>query len=241
MKTKRITAVCLFAACLFLSFLPAAFASDASTCVAGRSAAPVGFWTWPSNTRVNIYLREPDFSAAEVPAVRIAVANWDLAGRANGSNVQFTFHGLTRETRTAGADLTIVRGNIYDPKVRHLALLEAHSLRDDQLIDYALVIVDVTVDNNEVLTNVIAHELGHSLGLLDCHKCKGQSTAMGLLKTAHDPNGIDGPTVCDTNAVRLAYHELKQHARPAPQVLAQARAKPNSGSEPEVDLTPIVP
>jgi len=241
MKTKKFACLSVIASALLLTQAFAVFANDTDACVTGRSAAPIGFWAWPANTHVNVYLRRPDFSETDAPAVRIAVANWDSMARENGSEVQFEFRGLTLETRTSGADLTIVRGNLYNRKDRHLGMLEAHSLRGDQLIDFALVIVDVTVDNSAVLTNVIAHELGHTLGLFDCYKCKHETTAMGLLNTAHEPNGIQGPTACDNNAVRLAYHELKQHVRPAPQTLAVAKPKPDPGSEPELDDTPIVP
>jgi hypothetical protein len=234
--------VCLFAVAS-LSAVPRTISSQAASgpCVAGRTAAPVGFWTWPSNTRVNVYLRQPDFSESDVAAVRIAVENWDVAAPENGSNVRFTFRGLTKETRVANGDLTLVRGDVYSSKIRHLAMLEAHSLRDDQLIDYALVIVDRSVSRPQVLTNVIAHELGHSLGLLDCHKCDRQSTAMGMMKTATEPNGIDGPTACDTSAVRLAYRELKRHVGPAPGAIALSKAATDPGEEPEEDDTPIVP
>ena len=137
--------------------VPAAVKSDPALarCVVGRTAAPFGFWTWPANSQVNIYLREPDFSASYLSAVRVAVQNWDAAAAENGSNVHFTFHGLTRETRMAHGDMTITRGDVYDKRVKHLALLEAHSLRGDQLIDYALIVVDFRVKNPEVLTNVM--------------------------------------------------------------------------------------
>lgn len=147
-----------------------------SPCVVGKTAAPVGFWIWPANSQVNIYPREGDFSELDVVAVRVAVRNWDLSAVENGSNVRFTVDGLTRETKTAMGDLTIVRGDVYNKKLRHLALLEAHSLRADQLIDYALIIVDFRVKSREVLTNVTAHELGHSLGLLDASKSTSQSS-----------------------------------------------------------------
>jgi hypothetical protein len=243
MKTKRFAfhflIVCLLALAIS-NYTPQVLASDIKPCVAGRTAAPVGFWTWPSNTRVNVYLRQPDFSENDLAAVKIAVENWDRVGLENGSNVRFTFQGLTRETRVAAGDLTLVRGDVYNSKVRHLAMLEAHSLRDNQLIDYALVIVDRTVSKQAVMTDVVAHELGHSLGLLDCHKCDSKSTAMGMMKTATEPTGIEGPTACDTSSVRLAYHELKRHIGPAPSALAMSKAAEDPGEEPEEDDTPIV-
>ena len=132
--------------------------------------------------------------------------------------------------------MTIIRGDVYNKKIRHLALLEAHSLRSNQLIDYALVIVDLRVRNPEVLTNVMAHELGHSLGLLDCYECSHKSTAMSLLRTGTEPNGIEGPAACDKLAVLAAYRELALHVGPAP--IAQPAT--DEGEEPKADDTPIV-
>jgi len=53
-------------------------------------------------------LRDPDFSADYVTAVK---SRWRIGTRAaleDGSNVYFDFHGLTIETKTAQGDLTIV-------------------------------------------------------------------------------------------------------------------------------------
>src|SRR6266404_4541442 len=138
---------------------------EPAPCVVGRTAAPIGFWTWPANSHINIYLREPDFSSDYLSAVKLAVENWDAAAIENGSNVRFSFRGLTLETTTADDDLTIIRGDVYDKKIKHLAVLQAHSLKSNRLINYALVIVDSRVKNPEVLTNIVVHELGHSLGL----------------------------------------------------------------------------
>ncbi len=178
-------------------------------CVVGRTAPPTGFWTWPPNTRVNVYLREPDFSNAEVAAVKLALASWDATATENGSNVRFTFRGLTRETRNARREITIVRSRIFNDKQRHRALLEAHSIHGDRFIDYALILVDPSVQDPGLLTNVIAHEIGHSLGLLDCPQCTSGSSAMGLLKAHNESNGIDGPTACDTGEVTAVYRALK--------------------------------
>jgi len=128
---------------------------------------------------------------------------------------------------------------VYKKKHRHLALLEAHSLRNDQLIDFALIIVDSQVKDRNVLTNVMAHELGHSLGLLDCYGCHGRTTAMGLLRSADESNGIEGPTACDKKAVLAAYQELKLHVGSAP--LALNGSLVDEGEEPEDDDTPVTP
>jgi hypothetical protein len=196
---------------------------EPSPCVVGRTAAAFGFWTWPANSHVNIYLREPDFSVDYVSAVKLAVENWDAAAVENGSNVHFTFRGLTRETTSADGDLTIIRGDVYNSKIKHLAVLQAHSLKSNQLIDYAVVIVDSRVKNPEVLTNIMVHELGHSLGLLDCNSCSRKGTAMSLLKTGNESNGIEGPTPCDKMAVLGAYRDLALRVRAAPTVLTDLR------------------
>ena len=211
MRTKPfIISVVLIAVALYFNHAKTAVAQTTSPCIVGHTSPSSGFWTWPANSIVNIYVRDPDFSEDYAAAVRIAVQNWDAAAAESGSNVHFIFHGLTLATKTGPGDLTITRGETYDRK-RHLAFLEAHSLQSNRLIDYALVIVDVRVKNPEVLTNIMAHELGHSLGLMDCYQCSRKTTAMGLLKTGTEPNGIEGPTPCDKSAVLAAYREQALH------------------------------
>jgi hypothetical protein len=215
MRTKVLAiSVVLIVALSYLNRANADVGGSIAPCVAGHTSASTGFWKWPANSHVNIYLREPDFSQDYVLAVKIAVENWNEAAVEDGSNVYFDFHGLTSDTKTAQGDLTIIRGDVYDKK-KHLAFLQAHSLLSNQLIDYALVIVDLKVRNPEVLTNVMAHELGHSLGLMDCYGCSHKSTAMGLLKTATETNGIEGPTPCDKVAVLAGYRELALQVKPA--------------------------
>jgi hypothetical protein len=236
MRTKIFAiSVMLIVVALYLNRANADVARTIAPCVAGHTSASTGFWKWPANSHINIYLREPDFSQDYVLAVKIAVENWNAAAVEDGSNVYFDFHGLTSDTKTAQGDLTIIRGDVYDKK-KHLAFLQAHSLLSNQLIDYALVIVDLKIKNPEVLTNVMAHELGHSLGLMDCYECSRKSTAMGLLKTATEPNGIEGPTACDKVAVLAAYRELALKVRPA----TAGQLLVGEVAEPEADEPPVV-
>ena len=228
--------VVLIVAALYLN-AKTVVAQIIAPCIVGHTSPSTGFWTWPADSLVNIYLRDPDFSQDYVEAVRIAVQNWDAAAAESGSNVHFIFHGLTLETKTGQGDLTITRGETYDKK-RHLAFLQAHSLLSNRLIDYALVIVDARVKNPEVLTNIMAHELGHSLGLMDCYECSRKTTAMSLLKTGTEPNGIEGPTACDKFAVLAAYRELALHVT----ATAATFHKPSvtEGELPEAIVRPVV-
>src|SRR5450432_1820295 len=137
MKRKLSPFFCLLLVSLWTPALRTVRAELApAPCIAGHNAAPVGFWTWPANSHVNVYLRTPDFGEGDAAAVKLALQNWDAAATDNGSNVHFTFKGLTKQTRAAQGDLTLVRNAVYSKKERHLALLEAHSLRSDQLIDW---------------------------------------------------------------------------------------------------------
>lgn len=241
MKTKVTALLCLLGIALWYPVTKAtAVKAGAGPCVVGRTAPASGFWTWPAGSHVNIYLREPDFSAVDVAAVRVAAEKWDQSATENGSNVRFDVQGLTREMRTAQNDMTLIRGDVYDKRLRHLAMLQAHSLKEDQLIDYALVIVDRSVSSTEVLTNVMAHELGHTLGLLDCFKCSSGATAMGLMKGGGESNGIEGPTACDKAGVGTAYRELMARVRPAPSLQAMNTPVVDEGEEPEADDTPVV-
>lgn len=206
-------------------------------CVPGRTQADIGFWTWPAGLEVNVYLREPDFSVDYISAVERAVQNWNAATTGSGPRVRFTFRGMARNPETTLGNMTIVRGDVFTKKEKHLALLKAHSLRHDRLIDYALVIVDYRVNNPSVLTNVIAHEIGHSLGLMDCYRCAGQTTAMGLMKSANETNGVDGPTACDVQAVRLAYRELSERVRN--ETMTKIK-RVDEGEEPVADDTPVI-
>lgn len=214
-------------------------------CKTGQTAPPIGAWTWAENSHVEIYVRIPDFAADEVLYMLTAIQNWDASHGENGSGVRFEYKGTVSEGRTCGNCLTIVRGKNADK--RHGAELRAFTRRNDHVIDYAWIVIDPSYTQPRILTSIVAHELGHSLGLLDCFECNRGSTAMGhfnttvkllSIKIADLSNAINGPTACDVKQVREAYKELIKSARssaPVPSVQVV-----DEGEEPEEDDTPIV-
>jgi hypothetical protein len=211
-------------------------AASISPCRVGENAAPIGFWTWPASARVKVYIRERDFTPAQIPHLLDALNNWNDVSDANASSVRFEYQGTTIKSLTCESCVTIMRGAVYDKRKQHVTELHAYSLHHNQIITYAEIVVDPALTNVKALTEALAHELGHNLGLLDCYYCKGKTTLMGKFKEVNSPNNLAQPTPCDISQVRMAYEELKVRVRPSPTSSSSA----DEGEEPEDDDTPIV-
>jgi hypothetical protein len=209
---------------------------DVAPCRIGRDAAQIGFWTWPTNTRVKVYIVSSDFTPDQVTYLLGALKTWSSVSEMTRSGVKFEYEGDTERQLTCPNCLTILRGAVFSKAKRHATELRAFSLRNDQFINYAAIVVDPSLTNPKALRDAIAHELGHNLGLLDCYTCKRKSTVMNQLKSWNAPNDLEGPTACDIAQVKLAYEELKVRVRPSPRGLSAE----DEGEEPEDDDTPIV-
>jgi hypothetical protein len=244
MKLAILLTIGLMIGCL-VSTTTAQSAKSAAVCRAGETAPLTGSWTWAENSHVQVYVRIPDFAENEVPYMLVAIQNWDASYLENGSGVRFEYRGTVTEAKGCDACLTITRGETSDR--RHGAELHAFSKRVDQVIDYAWIVINPVNREAKSLTSVIAHEIGHSLGLLDCYSCNRGSTAMGHFKSTLKlfrtelvslSKGVQGPTACDGAQVKEAYRELRIAVRPSPK--AALLEPQEEGEEPEEDDTPIV-
>jgi hypothetical protein len=129
-----------------------------------------------------------------------------------------------------------MRGRVYDKSTRHVTQLRTYSVGGDRIMAWAHIVIDVSLTNRDALTNAVAHELGHSFGLLDCYTCKSKTTVMIQFKEINTSNGMTGPTECDVEQVRAAFRELAARMRPEPK---QETAE-DEGEEPVDDDTPMV-
>jgi len=205
-------------------------------CRIGEQAPPIGFWTWPQNTRVKVYVRSADFSSQQIFHLLSALKNWNDVSDATTSGVTFEYIGETAQTLDCVNCVTITRGQVFDGKRRHLTELHAYSIKHNQLISYAVIVVDPRLTDLKALTEAVAHELGHNLGLLDCYECRQKSTVMGKFKDINVPNNMAQPTACDIAQVKQAYTELKVRVRPSPKM----GLFEDEGEEPVDDDTPII-
>ena len=238
MRIKRTASVIL------LSLILALGVRDANTqtgtalapCRIGQQAPPIGFWTWAANAHVKVYIASADFKTEEISYLLTALQNWNSASELTGSGVKFEYQGNTKRQLSCENCLTVMRGQVFDKTKRHATELEAFSVRHDQIISYAAIVIDPGLTNPKALLDAVANELGHNFGLLDCYTCKKKSTLMNQFKAMNVPNDMAAPSPCDIAQVREAYKELKVRVRPSP----PKRNLIDEGEEPVDDDTPII-
>ena len=230
-KTSRLTLVLL----VFLAaFTPAM--GQSSSCKVGVDAPPVGFFTWVPESRIKVYVVGSDFKDTHLPSVLAPLSNWNAISESTGSKVRFEYKGTTAVPLYCENCLTIKRGQVFDKSKRHLTELRIYSARD-RFLTWATIVIDPLLTSPKTLTNAVAHELGHSFGLLDCYSCKQKSTVMIQFKTVNASNEMDGPTACDVAEVKRAYQVLAARLKQVP------KSKPivvDEGEEPIEDDTPVV-
>lgn len=211
--------------------------AQSSSCKVGKVAASVGFWTWAPESKINVYIVESDFTPNELPYLLAPLSSWNSVSEATGSKVKFEYQGLVDRPLYCENCLTIVRGQVFDKSKRHLTELRTYSAARNRIMTWANIVVDPLLTNSKALTNALAHELGHSFGLLDCYSCKQNSTVMIQFKSVNVPNDMDRPSACDVSQVKLAYQTV------AAQLKRVTQTKPlevDEGEEPVDDDTPVV-
>jgi hypothetical protein len=229
--------VFLSANVLYILLLTATTSLAQSPCKVGVQAPPVGFSTWAPGSEIKVYVIENDFAEGELPFLLTALRSWNAVSDLTGSRVKLEYKGMTAGQLYCANCLTIGRGSVFEESHRRLATLTASSGTRNQIITWANITIDPLLKNSSTLTNALAHELGHSFGLLDCYSCKNRSTVMIRFKSVNVPNDMDGPSACDLAQVKSVYQSLAL-------ALKAARHKElinvEEGEEPVEDDTPVV-
>ncbi|HKY26809.1 MAG TPA: hypothetical protein VJM12_02570 [Pyrinomonadaceae bacterium] len=207
-----------------------------SPCKVGAQAPPVGFSTWAPGSKIKVYVLEKEFADDELPFLLTALDTWNAVSDLTGSKVRFEYKGTTASQLYCENCLTIRRGSVFDKSHRRLATLRASTGTRNQIITWANITIDPQLTNPRTLTNAVAHELGHSFGLLDCYSCAARSTVMIKFGDVNVSNEMDRPSGCDVEQVKAVYRSLAQLTP----VRSPRAMVVDEGQEPVEDDTPVV-
>ena len=192
-----------------------------SACTAPPWSPSGAAHAWPCGARVNINIT--GYNAKHLNWVRKAIANWNgKLYTAYGHIVPVQFYlssGGPQQLYVHPVD-----NNAFPPDPKTGARPRA-STGNWQYVSQALIWAETRIiegmKNEETLTNTLAHEMGHTVGLDDCYKCGTidtlhvihSQTVMDSFEPAPpDSSGWDytawnftealpGPTACDLSVI----------------------------------------
>lgn len=170
-------------------------------CRPGKTSPEALGWRWKSGTVVKVYFLKDNFTDAETSALTRAVGNWNDALREINSRVLLIDGGAREEVASSNASITVLRGI---PRVKKRVGETRFYSMSTGVIRLVITINPVVTDLN-ALTSLMTHELGHSLGLADCYKCRRGTTAMAAFKSHNKGNDVHEPSACDKYVVALGY------------------------------------
>lgn len=182
-------------------------------CRPGKTSPENLGWRWRTGKPIHVYYLKNSFSAAEAEALTRAVNNWNAALKEIDSRLVFIVSGERESVVEDNATVTVLR-DIPKGKDR-VGQIKFYSMSNGVM--RALVIISPNVIDLNALTSLMAHELGHSLGLADCYDCRRGTTAMAAFKSSNKGNDVFEPSECDKYMVAQGYvSETEAQARLAP-------------------------
>jgi hypothetical protein len=192
---------------------PESTATMPKQCRPGKTSTESFGWRWRPNARVRVYYLKGDFKAEETAALARAISNWNTALREIDSRIALVNGGERAGVAEDDASITVMRGV---PKGKdRVGQLKLYSMSNG--VTRATLIVSPAVTDPNALTSLMAHELGHSLGLGDCYGCKRGTTTMAAFKGVNEGNDVYSPSECDKYVVAQGYAgDVGSQPRPVP-------------------------
>jgi hypothetical protein len=170
-------------------------------CRPGKTSTEALGWRWKLNTHVRLYYLKGNFSATEVQALSRAVNNWNSALEEIDSRIVFIIGGERKSVVEDDASITVMRGM---PKGKErLGEIKFYSMSNG--VNRMVVTISPVVNDLNALTSLMAHEIGHSLGLADCYGCRRGTTTMAAFKDDNKGNDVYEPSECDKYVVVAGY------------------------------------
>lgn len=145
---------------------------------------------------------DPNFSQLQRNAIEAAFTNWQ---NASGNNSGVTFSFTYNSTPATGANTHQV--NRQTPSIGGQAETGGTANSGNTHRDTAYTNIDSQVTDLTALTQVMAHEIGHTFGLTDCLICAAGTSVMNLPPCCNYNDttaGRSGPSSCDAATANQA-------------------------------------
>ena len=205
---------------------------ESKPCKVGRSAPAFRKLMWSNDATVRVFTLDGHFDAQEISIIRTTLQEWTAVSNSPELQVNFFYAGQTQMPQSCRNCLTVLRGHTSGPD--HAALLDAQTFVPHGAIKYAKLVIGSQIRDQRELANVLAHEIGHSFGLLDCYTCGDRSTIMNAVNSS---KGRSAPSDCDMHQIKNAYRDNRQQLAA---LRKQSQQTIDEGEEPIEDDTPIV-
>jgi hypothetical protein len=208
----------LLSYCLLLTAaVPLLRVGAQTSCPGGTPGSNGPLTAWAQNSIVSVNINSNDFTRAEFDnCIKPVFDNFNLqngATQGNWSGVRFSVTYSTSTTAVVNnGQADNVGGVTYgfqvnrDPNLPSTRNAETYRSNNGTHRDSAVTNFNPGVTNCTSLRQVMAHEIGHTLGLGDCTNCTPGSSIMVDPRTGFNDttSGAESPTTCDNSVIRTS-------------------------------------
>ncbi len=170
-------------------------------CRLGKTSTEAVSWRWRPDAVVTIYYIKNHFTPEETAAFSKAISKWNSALREINSQIVFIVGGESDSEVAQDTSITVVRGLPHGNE--RVGESRLYSMSNG--VRSVRVTISPLVTDLNALVSLMTHELGHSLGLADCYKCKRGTTTMAAFRDDNKDNEVYEPSDCDKYVLASSY------------------------------------
>lgn len=205
-------------------------------CASPSPMSPVS--TWKQNAAVHVVINADQFSPDEFNCLKAVFESYNAVAGADGNSSGVRFNATYSSTPAAtltspytpgGANLAVNAPGITNglqvnkPQDMGSVILGSESIgTDGTRRNSAVLNLNPNITDCKSMAQILAHEIGHTLGLKDCCHCPRASTVMNCGACAeagtdangnrvcvradynNSSNGRSSPTTCDSTSIKQA-------------------------------------
>lgn len=187
--------------------------SSVKQCSTNKNSPPASSWHWPAGTRVRVFLIRGMFTPSEQQAIREVMEQWNSLSGQSGAGINYDFAGEINQHENGEGYLTLTRIEIMKGTNNRYYAYFFPTRATDGSMRSAQITFDFKTTNVKALKSLVAHELGHGMGLWDCKSCKGRSTIMNGFPGVNSGNGLIAPSACDIQVVKMHFEQERRLAQ----------------------------